>query len=183
MLSLTTLWGVRLTFNFYRKGGYKKGGEDYRWEYIRKNYHWVIVEILNIVFISYYQIILILWFASPVYLAHQGPLNFVDYLLTVVGLLFLLGEVVADEQQWRFQSEKYRLLKQNNNQLSKLPARFSKGFIIDGLFKYSRHPNFFCEISIWWVQFLFSYNSVGLNWTGLGALLLNLLFLGSTYLT
>jgi steroid 5-alpha reductase family enzyme len=38
MLGLTTLWGLRLTYNFWRKGGYKKGGEDYRWAYIRKNY-------------------------------------------------------------------------------------------------------------------------------------------------
>ena len=27
---LTTLWGIRLTWNFWRKGGYS-GGEDYRW--------------------------------------------------------------------------------------------------------------------------------------------------------
>ena len=31
MAALVTLWGVRLTFNFARKGGYQKGGEDYRW--------------------------------------------------------------------------------------------------------------------------------------------------------
>ena len=43
MLGLTCVWGVRLTYNFYRKGGYKRGGEDYRWEYIRKNYHWLLV--------------------------------------------------------------------------------------------------------------------------------------------
>lgn len=26
MFALTILWGVRLTYNFWRKGGYKKGG-------------------------------------------------------------------------------------------------------------------------------------------------------------
>ena len=31
---LTTLWGVRLTFNFARKGGYR-GVEDYRWAVLR----------------------------------------------------------------------------------------------------------------------------------------------------
>jgi len=32
---LITLWGVRLTFNFARKGGYSPGGEDYRWGVLR----------------------------------------------------------------------------------------------------------------------------------------------------
>src|SRR5690348_6478739 len=35
MLALSTAWGVRLTYNFARKGGYRKGGEDYRWEEMR----------------------------------------------------------------------------------------------------------------------------------------------------
>jgi steroid 5-alpha reductase family enzyme len=36
---------------------------------------------------------------------------------------------------------------------------------------------------MWWVLFFFSVNSVGLNWTGIGSILLNLLFFGSTGLT
>jgi steroid 5-alpha reductase family enzyme len=43
IMFFTTLWGVRLTYNFYRKGGYKNGGEDYRWAYIRERYHWILV--------------------------------------------------------------------------------------------------------------------------------------------
>jgi steroid 5-alpha reductase family enzyme len=74
-------------------------------------------------------------------------------------------------------------LKQNGNSLANLPAEYKKGFITDGLFRYSRHPNFFCEISMWWVMYLFSVVSTGLNLSGIGALLLNLLFLGSTPLT
>lgn len=35
MLSMVTVWGSRLTYNFFRKGGFTKGGEDYRWIYIR----------------------------------------------------------------------------------------------------------------------------------------------------
>ena len=90
---------------------------------------------------------------------------------------------MADQQQWNFQSEKYRLLKLNNNDRKKLPAKYRLGFCVDGLWKYCRHPNFFCEISMWWVMFLFSVNSAGLNWTGVGAVLLHLLFFGSTALT
>jgi len=35
MQALVTMWGIRLTYNYARKGGYAKGGEDYRWVYIR----------------------------------------------------------------------------------------------------------------------------------------------------
>ena len=35
MAGLAVVWGVRLTYNFARKGGYKPGGEDYRWEEIQ----------------------------------------------------------------------------------------------------------------------------------------------------
>ena len=36
MLVLVSLWGVRLTYNFARKGGYGRGGEDYRWKVLRE---------------------------------------------------------------------------------------------------------------------------------------------------
>lgn len=183
MIFLTTLWGMRLQYNFFRKGGFKAGGEDYRWAYIRENYHWILVELLNFFFTAYYQLILILWFSSPIFNAHEGSFSIADGVCTALWILFFAGEVTADEQQWAFQNEKHRLLRESGKKLGDLPERYRKGFLTEGLFRYSRHPNFFCEISIWWVQFLFSASSVGLNYTGLGALLLNLLFLGSTALT
>jgi steroid 5-alpha reductase family enzyme len=183
IFTFTSVWGLRLTYNFYRKGGFKKGGEDYRWAYIRQNFHWLVVEILNLVFTAYYQIILILWFSSPIREAYSGEINIYDYVLAVLWICLFAGEVTADQQQWNFQTEKYRLLSVKENKLETLPERFRKGFVIDGLFSVSRHPNFFCEIMIWYVQYLFSHNSSGWNWTGVGAVLLNLLFLGSTNLT
>ena len=35
MFAVVVIWGARLTFNFARKGGYAKGGEDYRWAVLR----------------------------------------------------------------------------------------------------------------------------------------------------
>ena len=35
MTGLATLWGVRLTYNFYIKGGFS-GGEDYRWKEVNQ---------------------------------------------------------------------------------------------------------------------------------------------------
>lgn len=183
MLTITTLWGIKHTFNFARKGGFKSGGEDYRWSYIRQNYHWILVELLNFFFIAYYQIILIQWFATPIHFAHEKTFNFIDGILSVLLATVLLTETIADQQQWEFQSTKYKLLAENGNNRDKLPPKYKLGFCVEGLWKYCRHPNFFCEISLWWLLFFCSVNSVGLNWSGIGALLLNLLFFGSTALT
>jgi steroid 5-alpha reductase family enzyme len=67
--------------------------------------------LLNFFFTAYYQLVLIYWFSSPINFSHQTSFNIVDILLTVVWLGLFAGEVIADEQQWAFQNEKYRLLK------------------------------------------------------------------------
>lgn len=91
IFSFTCLWGIRLTYNFYRKGGYKQGGEDYRWEYIRKNYHWILVEFLNLFFTAYYQIVLIMWFSTPIKESYEGELNLWDYAFSALWLLVYAG--------------------------------------------------------------------------------------------
>ena len=59
------------------------------------------------------------------------------------------------------------------------------GFLTTGLFRYSRHPNFFCEQAMWWVYYVFSVAAGAgvLNWTIAGAASLTLLFQGSTWIT
>ncbi len=52
MAVLITMWGVRLTFNFWRKGGYN-GEEDYRWAVLRtKINNKFLFTIFNLTFIS-----------------------------------------------------------------------------------------------------------------------------------
>ena len=81
---------------------------------------------------------------------------------------------------WEYQQIK----KQNRKSETAEPSPLLKvGFLTTGLFKYSRHPNFFAEISFWWVIALFSLKDIGLNLSILGAIQLTLLFQGSTRLT
>ena len=56
---LTTLWGIRLTYNFYRRGGYGNlitHEEDYRWPILRKwiGNKWLFM-LFNLTFIASYQ--------------------------------------------------------------------------------------------------------------------------------
>jgi steroid 5-alpha reductase family enzyme len=179
MAGLVTLWGARLTFNFARKGGYKPGGEDYRWELLRSRMNPAGFQLFNLFFIVIYQNVLLLLIALPAWTAyqHQTPLNALDIVLAVVFLAFLTGETLADQQQWDF------------HQWKKAEAAAGRTpeprFLQTGLFRLSRHPNFFFEQAQWWVVFLFGCAAAGsiLQWTVIGPLLLTGLFIGSTVFT
>jgi steroid 5-alpha reductase family enzyme len=180
MAALAVIWGVRLTYNFVRKGGYKPGGEDYRWEEIQERIGPRWFQVLNATFIAPFQNYLLLLIVVPSYAAYRfvgTPLNALDYAAAIAFVAFFIGEAVADEQQWKFQTAKYAAIARGETP--------EAGFITTGLFRYSRHPNFLCEQAMWWTYYVFSIAAGAgwLNWTITGAVLLTLLFQASTNLT
>lgn len=52
ILAFSIVWSIRLTYNYWRKGGYNIGSEDYRWEIVRKYVTPFQMFLFNIVFIS-----------------------------------------------------------------------------------------------------------------------------------
>lgn len=190
MALLVTLWGIRLTFNFARKGAYKlkfwEGEEDYRWQVLRdkKEFqpHWKWM-IFNLFFISIYQNVLVLMTTFPalVLMNVNVPFGWLDVVATVLMLGFIIYETVADEQQWAFQSTKWKMIKEGKK-LEELPAPYNKGFNTTGLWKLSRHPNYFAEQAVWCSFYVFSIAAgIGIiNWSIAGALLLIVLFQGSS---
>ena len=180
MAVLVTLWGVRLTHNYARKGGFARGGEDYRWAAIHEKIGPAGFQALNLLFIAPGQMLIVWLFASPVHQAwlwRETPLTFLDGIAAAVFVVLFIGEWVADEQMWRFQQDKKRKIDEGEEVTGQ--------FITTGLFAYCRHPNFFCEMGMWWVFYLFAVGASGVwfNWTGLGFVVLTLLFQGSTHLT
>lgn len=178
LTALVTAWGLRLTYNFARKGGYKPGGEDYRWAVLRARLGPAGFQVFNFTFIAPFQNVLLLFLIAPVVTAaqHWGPLGPLDFGLAALFVLLLGIEAVADQQQWRFQQVK-----------AARKARHEPGddFCTTGLFRVSRHPNFFAEVSLWWVMYGFSVIATGqwVHWSGLGALALTGIFQGSTTMT
>lgn len=186
MAAVAAVWGARLTFNFARRGGYNwipwKGEEDYRWEVLRQKpflqgrLRWGL---FNLFFVCLYQMSLILLFTLPAVAAYTGePLQWLDW-AAAGGILVLVAlETIADQQQYDFQTEKYRRIKAGQP----LDGDYSKGFVSKGLWGWARHPNYAAEQSIWICFYLFSVAATGrwLNWSVAGALLLLLLFLGSS---
>lgn len=188
MSVLATIWGLRLTYNFSRHGAYTwkfwSGAEDYRWAHVRQNPHLrghLRFGLFNLFFISLYQNALLLLIALPILVAHrpQRALDWPDYILATIFIGLVLMETLADQQQRRFQDEKRRRIGAGEA----LSGAHARGFVAEGLWSRSRHPNYFAEQSIWVVFFLFSVAATGrLNWSIAGCLLLVLLFQGSSKL-
>lgn len=190
MAVLATLWGLRLTYNFARKGAYKlrfwEGEEDYRWEKVRalpflqNRGVWMAFDLF---FISGYQnaLILMLTFPALVSMGSSAPFGVMDAVAAVLMFGFILYETIADEQQWAFQTKKWSMIK-SGKKLEELPAPYNKGFNTIGLWSVSRHPNYMAEQAIWVSLYLFSIGAgVGIiNWSMIGALLLIVLFTAST---
>lgn len=186
MATVVSVWGLRLTYNFSRRGGYSikfwTGEEDYRWAVLRAKpefaarWKWFL---FNLFFISFYQMGLILLFTLPALKSMNGrPLTWIDFLLAGLLVGFVIIETIADQQQWNFHKEKTRLKESG----AVLPEKYKNGFVSTGLWGLARHPNYAAEQAIWIVFYFFSVSATGkwLNWSVIGAILLVLLFWGSS---
>lgn len=192
MATVTTLWSVRLTFNFARRGGYTwppwEGEEDYRWEHVRKH-RWMRAaenplrwQLFNLTFICFYQMFLLMMLGMPAHVAYNHrdqKLTEVDWALSGLFLLLLLFETKADQEQYEFQTEKYRKI----NARRVLRPMEKDGFISSGLWSLCRHPNYFAEQAMWITLYAYTLPLQGLNWSGIGAFLLVTLFIPSARLS
>jgi len=209
MAILSTVWGVRLTWNFSRRGGYTwppwKGDEDYRWKCLQDGHFLRILEsqivwtIFNFLFISLYQHFLLLVVVSPSIAAHivatrcavnsndsvySSSLNGLDLLASLLYLGAVFLETAADNQQQRFQKEKHRRIATGDS----LDGEYLDGFTRSGLFSFVRKPNYACEQALWMSFGLFSLSTFRsgiarqrniLNWSHIGWVLYAILFQAS----
>ncbi len=179
MTALATMWAIRLTFNYARKGGYWIGGEDYRWIYLRKQMSGLQFQLMNVMVVSIGQMAIVWLFTSPIHQAWvyaERPMGWLDFVAVVVFLVLLTLESFADAQMWQFQQNKKRLIQEG--------IEVERPFIDSGLFRFSRHPSYFCEMGMWVTFYVFAISASGQfwHWTGLGCILLILVFQGSTRL-
>jgi steroid 5-alpha reductase family enzyme len=93
-----------------------------------------------------------------------NALGALDYLAAVVGISAAVIELIADEQMRSFGRKK------------------APGAIMEsGLWRFSRHPNYFGEILLWLSLFIFAI-AVGLGfwWTCIGVIAMIAMFLGAS---
>jgi steroid 5-alpha reductase family enzyme len=159
LIVLLSIWAIRLSVHItIRNHGVP---EDRRYQAIRQNnqpfFEW---KSLYIVFL--FQGLLAWVVCLPVFAAVSGqtppgPLDFAGIALWLVGMFF---EVLGDYQLMRFRrSEK------------------SESEVLDtGLWRYTRHPNYFGEAVIWWGFYLIAV-SAGAWWTIFAPLMMTFLLL------
>ncbi|KAF2860761.1 DUF1295-domain-containing protein [Piedraia hortae CBS 480.64] len=190
VLAFSALWSLRLTFNYWRKGGYQIGSEDYRWALVKKYLGQPAFFLLNVVFISSLQSILLNLITAPTYqlllVSRLEPdLSYTDAIVFCALITLLSIEYIADNQQWDYQQAK-----KSYNATAKVSdkythAEMNRGFCTKGLWKYSRHPNFAAEQAIWLglYQWACLKTDTVYNWAVVGCTLYLAVFAGSTPLT
>jgi len=160
--TLVAVWGLRLSlYILWRNWGQ---GEDYRYRAFREKagekFWWV----------SFFQVFLLqgvlLWLISAPILAAQfydspDDLTVVNLFGGVVWAVGFFFEAVGDWQLARFKAD---------------PA--NKGKVMDrGLWRYTRHPNYFGDATVWWGLFVIAAGTVDGLWTVFSPILMTMLLL------
>lgn len=148
--TLVSIWGLRLAWHIH--GRNKGKAEDYRYLAWRKEWGtWFYIR-------SYFQVYLLqgaflFLIVLPVLLINKnrgGDLGLLDALGVLVWLVGFFFETVGDAQLARF---------------IKNPANKGK-LMQDGLWRYTRHPNYFGEVTQWWGLWLIAlavpYGALGI---------------------
>ncbi|HEX5764852.1 MAG TPA: DUF1295 domain-containing protein [Woeseiaceae bacterium] len=157
--ALVAVWAIRLSaYIFWRNHGEP---EDRRYRRIRER-NSPGFEIKSIYLVFGLQAALAGFIALPLLAAVTGgaPLGLLDVAGTLLWLIGFSFEALGDWQLARFRAN---------------PA--NEGRVLDsGLWRYTRHPNYFGEFCIWWGFYLFAVAAGGW-WTVLSPALMSLLLL------
>lgn len=146
MTLLVTLWGLRLTYHLAKRNVGQK--EDARYVKFRDSYRGKHFEIYFFFKMYMFQYVLNFIICFPViYVNLVGGISFGP--LTAVGMgIWLIGfffEAVGDAQLKKFKRD---------------PA--NKGRLMtEGLWRYSRHPNYFGEATQWWGIYFMALSRIG----------------------
>jgi steroid 5-alpha reductase family enzyme len=157
-LALVTLWGLRLTIHILTRNWGKP--EDFRYQKWREEAgkSWWIRSLFKVFLLQG----MLMWLISiPVlsaqYLNGQTHLIWLDYAAIAVWAIGFFFEAAGDAQLMKFRAN---------------PA--NKGKLLNtGVWKYTRHPNYFGDATQWWAFYLFALTS-GAWWTIFSPILMTL---------
>ncbi|KAL4187117.1 hypothetical protein AMTRI_Chr09g17210 [Amborella trichopoda] len=160
---LTWVWSIRLTHNYFRRERWEWGKrEDWRYNDLRKKFprSWWWLQLFA-VYVS--QHAFLIGICLPMYAVHTSkkPWNGWDSVATIICMSGIIVAYFADTQLYNFV--------QKNNLLKDLSMPGIPN-LDKGLWRYSRHPNYFGELLWWWGLVVFAWN-VGHGWTFIGSLL------------
>ncbi|MEO7795834.1 MAG: DUF1295 domain-containing protein [Thermoanaerobaculia bacterium] len=163
---LVGVWGLRLGMHIFRRNAPRGGGqsEDYRYRAMRERqgprFVW-----LSAFTVFGLQGALLLFIALPLLastaLAGAPALRLLDFAGIALFLAGFFCEAVGDAQLARFRAN---------------PA--NRGKVCDvGLWRYSRHPNYFGDATLWWGFYLIACAVPGGAWTIASPIVMTILLL------
>ena len=159
---LVIVWGLRLSVHLMIRNHGK--GEDYRYREFRQRYgahrYW---------WFSFFQVfllqgVLVLIISSPqlgvAIETHANTLNIIDYIGLFVWAVGFVFEAVGDWQLTVFKRD---------------PANKGK-LLTTGLWRYTRHPNYFGDAAVWWGFGILAIAS-GAYWYSIGSVIMTYLII------
>jgi steroid 5-alpha reductase family enzyme len=159
VLGLVAIWALRLSgYLTWRNWGEP---EDHRYAAMREK-HGAAFPLKSLPNIFWLQAVLAWLIAMPLYPALTGPwpLGLLDYAGVALVLTGIACETIADVQLARFKAR---------------PE--NDGRVLDtGLWRYSRHPNYFGDFCVWWGLYLIAASAGGW-WTFFSPLLMSVLLM------
>lgn len=145
VIGLVTAWGLRLAAHIFIRN--RGRGEDFRYAKWRRDWgRWFVPRSFLQIFML--QGLFMLIIASPIVLVNRSAekgLTILDGLGILLWLTGFFFEAVGDHQLKKFKQK---------------PENRGK-IMTSGLWKYTRHPNYFGEAALWWGIFLIALNVPG----------------------
>ena len=144
---LIAIWGIRLASHIYRRNKNKK--EDSRYEQFKNNPYLKVFMTQGF----------LMWLISLSYIGSSGSVNLLNFFGIFIWIIGFYFEATADYQLKNF-----------------IQNPSNKGKIIQtGLWAYSRHPNYFGEVTMWWGIWIVGFSNIW--WSIIGPLTITFLIL------
>jgi steroid 5-alpha reductase family enzyme len=140
--TLILIWGFRLSIHIYRRNINKK--EDYRYKEMRDKWgdKFFLNSYIKVFLIQGFFLSIIVYEVVAINLFSRDGFSLVDALGVLVWLFGFVFESISDKQLASFLNKKDRPKVLNT-----------------GLWKYSRHPNYFGEVVMWWGIYIISFST------------------------
>jgi len=146
---LVSVWGLRLAWHIYRRN--KNKTEDYRYLSWRKEWgKWFYVRsYLQVYLLQGFLLFLVVLPVLIINMSSNSAICWLDFVGLTIWLIGFYFESVGDAQLARF-----------------IKNPMNKGKIMQsGLWAYTRHPNYFGEVTQWWGLWLIAL-TVPVGWFG-----------------
>jgi steroid 5-alpha reductase family enzyme len=162
VFALVLIWSIRLTFNWARQW---RGLDHEDWRYtmyrVKMGKKFWLINLIGLQVMPTIQVYLGSISLYPALSLRTKPFWIIDIIAILITITAILIETISDQQLYGFTRSR-----KNHEEI-----------ITTGIWKYSRHPNYFGEILFWWGLYLFGLAAdLTYFWAIIGPISITILF-------